>query len=148
MLDLDRWLTPDRAITFPQPWQDNKHVYFPPKTHSDISHGIQSLRPLLCFRGTYSHPYLGEIDISLPKSHTCLTMAYGRNGKFMLHPNGTEDEFRMEGVGCLQFVHQVDLYSPSDWMTVHFHFADSHSERACKLYCAWFESAPTFQRID
>ena len=75
-------------------------------------------------------------------------MNYGRSGKFTLHPNGVDDEFRMEGIENLQFVHQVDLYSPSDWMTVHFYFDGPHSERTCKLYCAWFESAPAFERVD
>ena len=147
-MDLDQWITPDRAITFPLPWRDNKHIYFPPKVNTDIEYGIQSQRPLLCFRGIYSHPYLGDIDISLPKAHTSLSMTYGRNGKFMLHPNGVENEFRMEGVGCLQFVHQVDLYSPSDWMTVHFHFSEASAERANMLYCSWFESSPAFERTD
>ena len=80
---------------------------------------------------------------------------------FNLYPNGINHEFRMEGCDKLWWLHLVDMFSPSDWMTVHFvtqseglktynkqvqNGAESKS-RIIGLCCSLYESGPIFVKV-
>ncbi len=91
---------------------------------------------------------MGDIHIDIQDG--CLSMRYGRIGRFLLYPNEIQDEFVMEGQGILDFLHKLDLYSPSTWMTVHFEFSQFKApvNKPTHMYVSLFESGPTFHRID
>ena len=91
---------------------------------------------------------MGDILIDIEES--CLSMEYGRIGRFLLYPNEIQDEFVMEGQGVLDFLHKLDLYSPSTWMTVHFEFNPLKApiNKPTQLCVSLFESGPIFHRID
>ena len=77
-----------------------------------------------------------------------LVLTYGRIGRFNLYPDGIHDEFRLEGQGLLSFIHQLDMYSPSDWMMVNFSFASETDAKPRSLCMSLFESAPVFNVLN
>lgn len=146
LLGLEPWLTKTNIVTFPEPWK-SRDAYFIPKSKSLIDKTLSSTHPIETYIGKYSHGFLGEADIFTESGE--LRMNMGKIGKFALYANGSEDEFRMVGLECLSFLHQWDLYSPSDWMTVRFVVPNvGVPYQAQALFCSLFESGPKFQRCN
>ena len=97
------------------------------------------------YAGTFKNGFLGEMSINVDIESGKLCMFHGSTGRFLLHPNGQEDEFRIEGLGALSFLHRLDLYSPSDWMMIKF--TSSVTNNIDGLICSLFESGPIFQKM-
>lgn len=130
--------------TFPEPWARHDTV-FKEVVQTEINCGIPAIRPLITYTGTYINGFLGELTVHLEENGTKLMLSYGESGRFCLHPNGVNDEFRMEGLGVVNFVHKVAHFAPSDWMTVDFTF-DGDNVSPISVDVSLFESSPTFHR--
>lgn len=143
LLGLEPWLSTKTIVSFPEPWTDKKQ-YFIPKSKSPVEKGLKASSVLACYEGKFYHSFLGCAEVSCEKKGV-LSLKLGRIGEFLLHPNGNPDEFRMEGRGPLEFLHNWDLYNPSDWMMVKFNF--DGSECASDLVCSLFESGPVFKKV-
>ena len=143
LLGLPQWLTNETLCTFPEPWQPrNTHYY--PRGYTDVTKGIPPSHALADYVGTYHHAFLGDVQIT--ENSGVLHMTFGSVGRCDLHPTGEDDDFRLEGQGATSFLHQADIYAPSDWMTVHFHREPAGQGSVKALTCALFESGPIFNK--
>ncbi len=143
LLGLQPWLTPETIVTFPEPWRPRAE-YFPRRIFTEIDKTIAANRPLSSYAGEFEHGFLGTVTVGVEDG--VLALAYGRVGRFFAYPDGVADEFRLEGRGALSFLHELDLYSPSDWMMVNFRFAGTSDSRPESLCISLFESGPVFVR--
>ncbi len=145
LLGYDPWLSVDTICTFPEPWKPT-NSYYPYRIHTELEKGIPPTRKYDAYVGTYRHDFLGDINVVIKDGMLC--MEYGRIGQFELYPNGIDDEFRLIGCGSLSFLHQVDLYVPSDWMMVNFQMTEElGTALAYGICCSLFESGPIFMRL-
>ena len=92
--------------------------FFPERINTEVNKSIPPARPLDSYTGKFHHGFMGTVSVCVENG--VLVLRYGRIGAFQLHPNGIQDEFRLEGQNVLSFIHQLDLYSPSDWMMLSF----------------------------
>lgn len=146
MLGEQPWLDTKSILTFPEPWLPQEQFVFPSmQVHCEITKGLPASRMLNQYVGTYRHRFLGNIKISVDDANRVLHMSYGKLGQFLLHPDGEEDEFRIEGTGSLWFIHELDEYAPTSWMMVKFTSNEIGSINA--LICSLFESGPIFTKV-
>ena len=143
MLGLSPWFTSANISRFPEPWMPREKCFIP-RVNTDIIRGIQSTRPLTDYIGTYTHGFLSDVSVNIDTAHNVLIMYHGRTGQFKLHPNGEVDEFRIEGTGAMSCLHQLDVYSPSDWMMVKF--CSMNSADVDSLLISFYESNPVFKK--
>ena len=118
---------------------------FPERINTEVNKSIPPARPLDSYTGKFHHGFMGTVSVCVENG--VLVLRYGRIGAFQLHPNGIQGEFRLEGQNVLSFIHQLDLYSPSDWMMVHFSFASDVDTKPQSLCISLFESAPVFEVV-
>ena len=144
LLGLTPWLNTDTIVSFPEPWKPRLGS-FPKRINTEVNKSIPPARPLDSYTGKFHHGFMGTVSVCVENG--VLVLRYGRIGVFQLHPNGVQDEFRLEGQNVLSFIHQLDLYSPSDWMMVHFSFASDVDTRPQSLCISLFESAPVFEVV-
>ena len=145
MLGLGHWLIPESIERFPEPWVP-RNRYFLPHVHANIVHGIRASRALTDYVGTYRNGFLGDVCISTDLANGTLTMYHGKLGEFKLHPDGDADQFRIEGMGAMLFLHHLDLYSPTSWMVVRFF--TSAPDVVDSLVISFYESAPVFTKSE
>ena len=145
LLGLTPWLNKDTIATFPEPWK-SRSGYFPHRINTEVNKSISPTRPLESYTGKFRHGFMGTVCVCVEDG--VLVLRYGRIGEFHLYPDGMPDEFRMEGQGVISFIHQLDLYSPSDWMMVNFSFTSDVDTRPRSLFISLFESAPVFELFE
>lgn len=143
LLGMQPWLDCDTLVSFPEPWQP-RHGLFPEHVHTDIDMTLSSCQPAALYCGVYRHSFLGSMEVMEQGGQ--LLLKYGSLGNFCLHPNGVDHEFRLEGLNQLSILHKADLYSPSDWMLVHFNTVPD-LDAPLSLCCSLFESGPEFIRL-
>ena len=142
MLGEKPWLNESTARSFPEPWGRKSTFFIPRAQYTPFKKHLHSSRPITEYCGQYFHDFMGKIVINIDIESSVLIMSYGK-GRFLLYPNGNCDEFQLEGVGLMNFVHELDLYSPSEWMMVKFHLS-ANNENVEGLVCSLFESGPLF----
>ena len=144
LLDLTPWLNTETVLTFPEPTKP-KSEYFPERITTEVNKSIPPNRSLDSYTGKFHHGFMGTVTVCVKNG--VLMLNYGRIGRFNLYPDGIHNEFRLEGQGVLSFIHQLDLYSPSNWMMVNFSFASDTDAKPQSLCISLFESAPVFEFV-